>query len=208
VPIRSPRGRAAAYRAVWQWPLRSPARLAITLVVVVAVALGVSVAVSALGGGPDRGVLAGPASSSSPTARSAPRTSPSGAGPAPTPAPAPTVLPPVAELEPSALPLSQAPPVALDVAARWSAAWLRPAEGTTAQQWLEGLRPTTTQEYLGVLSGVDPANIPSTRVTGEPRAVRVAHRSVEVEVPTDALTLIVLVVDSENGWRVAGYDRV
>jgi hypothetical protein len=206
VPIRSPRGRAAAYRAVWQWPLRSPARLAITLVVVVAVALGVSVAVSALGGGPDRGVLAGPASSSSPTARSAPRTSPSGAGPAPTPAP--TVLPPVAELEPSALPLSQAPPVALDVAARWSAAWLRPAEGTTAQQWLEGLRPTTTQEYLGVLSGVDPANIPSTRVTGEPRAVRVAPRSVEVEVPTDALTLIVLVVDSENGWRVAGYDRV
>jgi hypothetical protein len=114
----------------------------------------------------------------------------------------------VPDLEPSPVPLSQAPPAALDVAARWSAAWLRPPEGTTAQQWLEGLRATTTEEYLGVLTGVDPVNIPSTRVTGEPRPVRVAARSVQVEVPTDALKLLVLVVDTESGWRVAGYDRV
>jgi hypothetical protein len=31
---------------------------------------------------------------------------------------------------------------------------------------------------------------------------------VVVEVPTDALTLQVDVVDTEAGWRVAGYDRV
>jgi hypothetical protein len=30
---------------------------------------------------------------------------------------------------------------------------------------------------------------------------------VQVEVPTDALTLRILVVDTEAGWRVAGYDR-
>jgi hypothetical protein len=93
------------------------------------------------------------------------------------------------------------------VAARWAAAWVRPADGTSTQEWLDGLRPTTTDEYLGVLSGVDPSNIPATRVTGEPRAVRVAPRSVQVEVPTDALTLLVLVTDTESGWRVAGYDR-
>jgi hypothetical protein len=58
-----------------------------------------------------------------------------------------------------------------------------------------------------VLTGVDPANIPATRVTGEPRAVRVAARSVQVRVPTNALTLLVLVVQTEDGWRVAGYDR-
>jgi hypothetical protein len=59
-----------------------------------------------------------------------------------------------------------------------------------------------------VLSAVDPTNIPATRVTGEPRPVRVAASSVQVEVPTNALTLLVLVVDTDEGWRVAGYDRI
>jgi hypothetical protein len=113
----------------------------------------------------------------------------------------------VTELQPTTLPLSRAPAAALEVAARWTAAWVRPADGTSAQQWLEGLRSTTTEEYLGVLSGVDPSNIPATRVTGEPRAVQVSPRSVQVDVPTDALTLVVLVIDTESGWRVAGYDR-
>jgi hypothetical protein len=45
-------------------------------------------------------------------------------------------------------------------------------------------------------------------VTGEPRPVQVAPRSVQVEVRTDAATLLLLVVDTENGWRVAGHDRV
>jgi len=59
-----------------------------------------------------------------------------------------------------------------------------------------------------VLTGVDPANIPASKVTGEPRPVRVAARSLQVDVPTNALTLRVLVVETEDGWRVAGYDRV
>jgi hypothetical protein len=107
----------------------------------------------------------------------------------------------------SPLPLSQAPAEALTAAERWARAWVRPAEGTSARQWLDGLRPLTTEEYLGVLSGVDPENIPATEVVGEAEAVRVADRNVQVELETDALTLRVLVVDTEAGWRVAGYDR-
>ncbi|MDN5751428.1 MAG: hypothetical protein L0H64_23495 [Pseudonocardia sp.] len=104
--------------------------------------------------------------------------------------------------------MSSAPPAALDVAARWSAAWVRPPEGTTAAQWIEGLRPLTTQEYLGVLATVDPVAVPATRVTGPPRPVAVAANSVRAEVPTDALTLLVLVVLTADGdWRVSGYDR-
>jgi hypothetical protein len=204
VPIRSPRGRAAAYRSIWQWPLRSPARLAVTGILVIAVAAGVSIGVNALGGGSaGRGLLAAPSSTGA--APSATRLPGSAAVPV---TPAPTALPPVPDLEPTTLPLSRAPAAALSVAARWSAAWVRPPAGTTAQAWLDGLRPTTTDEYLGVLSGVDPGNIPATRVTGEPRAVRVAPHSVQVQVPTDALTLVVLVVDTDTeGWRVAGYDR-
>jgi hypothetical protein len=202
VPIRSPHGRSAAYRTLWAWPLRSPARLAITAALVVAVAVGVTVAITRVSGGrshegpfaPDGGAI----SSSAP--RRPGLTDQGGAA-------TPTMLPPVPELTPDPLPLSAAPDEAIEVAARWAAAWVRPRAGTSDQQWLAGLRPTTSDEYFGVLSGVDPSNIPATRVTGEPRPVRVAPRSVQVEVPTDALTLVVLVVETEDGWRVAGYDR-
>jgi hypothetical protein len=172
-------------------------RLAITRAVVIAVAVGATFAIAALGPGRSAG---GPADASGgPTS--------DGRAPAAARTPTPTMLPPVPELTPSQLPLSAAPKAAVEVAARWAGAWVRPREGTTAQEWLDGLRSTTTDEYLGVLSGVDPENIPATRVTGEPRPVRVAARSVQVEVPTDRLKLLVLVVRTEDGWRVAGYDR-
>jgi hypothetical protein len=197
VPIRTPHGRSAAYRAIWAWPLRSPLRLAVTTALVIAVAVGVTFAIAALGPGRSAG---GPADASGgPTS--------DGRAPAAARTPTPTMLPPVPELTPSQLSLSAAPDAAVEVAARWAGAWVRPREGTTAQEWLDGLRSTTTDEYLGVLSGVDPENIPATRVTGEPRPVRVAARSVQVEVPTDRLKLLVLVVRTEDGWRVAGYDR-
>jgi hypothetical protein len=202
VPIRSPHGRAAAYRSLWQWPLRSPGRLAFTVVVVIVVGTAVSFGIGYLSGANNGGPRAG-----QDPAGSAVSTTPRARPGHPAAPPTPTVLPPVPDLQPTTLPLSAAPSAALDAAARWAAAWVRPADGTSTQEWLDGLRPTTTDEYLGVLSGVDPSNIPATRVTGEPRAVRVAPRSVQVEVPTDALTLLVLVTDTESGWRVAGYDR-
>lgn len=200
MPIRSPRGRAAAYRAVWQWPLRSPARLTITVVVVLGVVLGVSTVLTAIN--PPTAPQATAATATTERSRAAPSTTRSRS------TPAPTALPPVPDLAPSALPVASAPPAALAVAARWSAAWVRPPDGTAAEQWIEGLRPSTTEEYLGVLATVDPSQIPATQVTGEPRALRVAANSVDVEVPTDALTLLVLVVRTEDGdWRVSDYDR-
>ncbi|MCO1655390.1 hypothetical protein [Pseudonocardia humida] len=196
MPIRTPRGRSAAYRAIWQWPLRSPARLASVVVVVLLVAVGVTVGL---------GYLRGPEPATpltSPTARPSAGANPSAGTPRSTPGTGPS------SSAVSPLPLSQVPPEALDAAERWAKAWVRPDEGTPARVWLDGLRPLTTEEYLGVLSGVDPENIPATRVTGDPSPVRVAERNVQVEVPTDAVTLRVLVVDTESGWRVAGYDRV
>lgn len=198
MPIRSPRGRAAAYRALWQWPLRSPARLAVTAVVVVAVAVLVSIGLGSFAGGGGPATTRAGGSGATPTARPAPGVA----------APAPSLLPPVPELTPTTLPLSRAPAEAMQVASRWSRAWLRPDPGVTTDEWLDGLRPYTADEYVGVLANIDPANIPATRLTGEPRPVRVSPRSLQVEVPTDALTLRVLVVNTESGWRVAGYERV
>lgn len=197
MPIRTPRGRSAAYRALWQWPLRSPARLGLTAVFLLALVVGIVAGINATTTGRSAGtaVAAGGATPTPPAAR-------------PASPPTPTVLPPVAPLTPSSLPLSAAPDPALSVAARWAAAWVDHPQGVSAQQWVDGLRPFTTDEYLGVLVGVDPANIPASRVTGEPRATKVAARSVQVEVPTNALTLNVLVVLTDDGWRVAGYDRV
>ncbi len=201
MPIRSPRGRAAAYRAIWQWPLRSPARLLLTAAVVVVVGVAASTGLTALAGPPPGPAAtgAGPTTSATPTRPGtavAPRT------------PAPTALPPVPDLQPTTLPPAGADPAALDVASRWTAAWVRPAEGTSTAQWLDGLRPLTTEEYLGLLGTVDPGNISATRVTGAPRAVRVATSSVQAEVPTDTVTLLVLVVRTELGeWRVSGYDE-
>jgi hypothetical protein len=200
VPIRTPKGRSAAYRALWQWPLRSPGRLVLCVAVVLGVAVGVVAGLAALRGNTPLGSAI---AASGPAATPAPR-GPAGSGRVTV---TPTVLPPVPSLRPSSLPLSAAPNPAISVAARWAAAWVNHPQGVTPQQWVDGLRPFTTDEYLGVLTGVDPANIPATRVTGEPRAVRVAARSVQVQVPTNALTLLVLVVQTEDGWRVAGYDR-
>jgi hypothetical protein len=193
VPIRSPRGRSAAYRSIWQWPLHSPGRLVLTVVVVLAVAFGVTYGLGALRG--PQPAAAAPPTTAGPTAGTATAPGASSRSAAPSSAASP-------------LPLSQAPPEALTTAERWAKAWVRPPDGTTTKQWLDGLRPLTTVQYLGVLSAVDPENIPATKVTGKAKAVRVADRNVQAEVPTDALTLRVLLVQDESGWRVASYDRV
>ena len=190
MPIRSPHGRSAAYRALWQWPLRSPARLVLTAIGVVGLVVAATIGIGATNGSVS---LPGGA-----------QPTPSAAAVAP---PEPVLLPPVPELEPTTLPVSAAPAAALQVASRWARAWVRPPDGTTAVRWLDGLRSTTTDEYLGVLAGVDPANIPATKVTGAAKAVSVAPRSLQVQVPTDALTLVLTVVDTDAGWRVSGYDR-
>jgi hypothetical protein len=203
MPVRTPRGRSAAYRALWQWPLRSPARLGLCAVLALAAVVGLVTGIGALRGPhPPGSAVAAPG----PSTAAPPRTGTASRPATITPV-TPTVLPPVSELAPSTLPVSAAPSPALSVAARWSAAWANHPPGVTPQQWVDGLRPFTTDEYLGVLSGVDPANVPASKVVGEPRAVRVAARSVQVDVPTNTVTLRVLVVATEDGWRVAGYEK-
>ncbi|HSK60149.1 MAG TPA: hypothetical protein VK935_13975 [Actinomycetospora sp.] len=189
MPIRTRRGRAAAYRALWEWPLHSPARLFAVLAVAVAVVVGISYLGGAVG---DQG------------------TGGRALQPAPSAAPGTAVpdTPPVTELRPRSLPLSEVPPVALAVAERWTQAWATHPPGTTPQQWSAGLAPYTTDEYLGVLAEVDPANVPGNAVTGPAEAVEVRPEAVRVQVPTDAVRLELLLVQVGPGdWRVSGYDR-
>jgi hypothetical protein len=197
VPIRSPRGRGAAYRSLWQWPLRSPGRFIGCVLVLLAVLLAGNALLGKVVHRDQRpGPLDGPAAQ---------------AAPVPTqeaaPAPELTRLPPVPELSPATLPPADAPAAALAVATRWTQAWARHPAGTTTQSWVDGLRPYTTDEYLSVLATVDPSNVPANKITGKARPLLVSPNSVRVEVPTDTVDLVVLVVNDGQAWKVAGYDR-
>jgi hypothetical protein len=198
MPIRTPRGRGAAYRTLWQWPLRSPGRLVGCVLVLLAVLIAGNVL---LGRVIHRGI--GLEAGSGVTR----------AGPVEQAVPAqPTRLPSLPALTPTRLPNDAAPPAALIVATRWTQAWARHPAGTTSQSWVARLKPYTTDEYLGLLATVDPSNVPASRVSGPAKAILVSPDSVRVEVPTDAVDLVVLVVNTArqgdtDDWKVAGYDR-
>ncbi|MDN5918847.1 MAG: hypothetical protein L0I76_27760, partial [Pseudonocardia sp.] len=57
MPIRSSRGRAGAYRSIWQWPLRSPVNLGVSVVVLVLLVAGAVFVGGKLGGSARTGGL-------------------------------------------------------------------------------------------------------------------------------------------------------
>ncbi|MEU6646559.1 hypothetical protein ABZ863_28985 [Saccharomonospora sp. NPDC046836] len=199
MPIRTNRGRAAVYRRLWGWPLRSPTHLIGTLIVVVAIIVAAGIVVPRVVG--EQG--SANATQSTEPGTSTPGNVATGDSTATSASALPTRL-----TEPLGTPTSAPPdPAALRVAGDWAAAWVNHPQGITNEQWLEGLRPYTTEEYLPVMRSVNPANIPATRVTGDPRAVSSYTSSAEVQVATDGPTLTITVVSTNAGWRVADYDQ-
>ncbi|MDQ3789012.1 MAG: hypothetical protein M3422_17430, partial [Actinomycetota bacterium] len=81
-------------------------------------------------------------------------------------------------------------------------------EGISNEDWLADLRPFTTEEQLTEMATVEPGNIGATKVTGEPKAVESFTSSVKVELPTDDGNLLITVIDTPDGWRVAFYEQV
>lgn len=181
MPIRTARGRAAVYRSLWAWPLRSPWHLVGAVVAVVAL-VGL-VAALAPGGEPE--TTATPARPSQ-EANSFDR----------------------AAQESEASPRAPRPPAAaVAVADSWVRAFLTAPAGITPQQWTDQLRPYSTQEAVAALLTVDPANVPVAQVTGQTRAVTVRLGAVVLDVPTSAAVIRVHLVTTSNGWRVARYEQ-
>ncbi|WP_019819036.1 hypothetical protein [Saccharomonospora saliphila] len=203
MPIRTNRGRAAVYRRLWGWPMRSPTHLVGTIIMVAALLISAGMLVPRLLAEPG----ADGAGSAGPSSSSRDESSVDGGADGPdsaddvTTAPLPTRL-----SEPLATPESAPPdPEALRVAEEWVAAWLTRPEGGDTGQWLDGLRPYTTEEYLPRMRSVDPADISATRVIGTPSARESHPRSVEAEVTTDGPTLLLTVIETDAGWRVSDY---
>lgn len=192
MPIRTHRGRAAVYRRLWGWPLRSPKHLVVALVVLAVAATGVGVLLP--NPPPARARVDGkfrPETDSVPSVATSTQKSP------------PTFK------VPQGPPAATAPnPEGLAVVDRWGRQWVNHPSGTNAQQWLDGLRPHTTDEFLTVMASVDPANVPSTVVTGPPSAVESTATSMQVRLPTNAGDVEVLVIRTPKGWRVAQYNKV
>ncbi|NIH85320.1 hypothetical protein [Amycolatopsis granulosa] len=196
MPIRTNRGRAAVYRRIWGFPLRSPAHLVGSAVAVIVLIVAIGIVVPQLLGHPGR---PGPAPVRVQGADGTTTRPPSGA----TSTPLPTRL-----TAPLLQPTPAAPdPAALQVARQWATAWSTHPAGITNAQWLDGLRPLTTAEYLPEMSTVDPANVPATRVTGEPTVTKSYTSSVEVLVPTDGPRLSITVAKTPAGWLVTGFDQ-
>lgn len=199
MPIRTNRGRAAVYRRLWGWPMRSPSHLAGTVIVVVALIVSIGIIVPRLTAD-DRGPAAAPVESSSRSYDDG-----GGAGGNASDSEVATTRLTAPRETPTEAP---ADPQALRVAENWAKAWVDHEKGTKVDQWLEGLRPYTTAEFLPVMRSVNPDNIPATKVEGKAEAGESYTRSVEAVVSTDGPDLSITVIKTDSGWRVSNYDQV
>lgn len=202
MPIRTNRGRAAVYRRLWGWPLRSPNHLVVAIVAFAVLVFAISFIVpQAVSGGSKGAQQGGTAGSGSPTS------GPGQVGVLPTTS-ASTPLP-TKEPSPTATPSSAAPdPNAQLVAENWALAWVNHPKGITSEKWVDGLKEYTTDELLPNLRSVDPANVPS-ELKGQIKLVESHPNSAKFEVDLENGKLVMTVVKRADpeGWRVHEYTR-
>lgn len=199
MPIRTNRGRSAVYRRLWGWPLRSPRHLITSAIglVVVGIVVALLIPPAQPGAGSQDGGTSTGHPSGSPTGDS------SSGGTTASTTQETRLTAPLSTATP-APPASQA----LAVAVSFTKAWANHPAGITSQQWLAGLKPYTTDEYLPQLASVDPANIPATKVTGAAVSIESTTSSVVADVPTDGGTLkVTVIMTPQQGWRVSKYDK-
>ncbi|PZS22431.1 MAG: hypothetical protein DLM61_26050 [Pseudonocardiales bacterium] len=193
MPIRTHRGRTAVYRRLWGWPVRSPKHLAGTMVALVAIGVGLGQALP-----DDQGASAGPTISAGRKAganslASPPRSALAEAG--------------IAQQPAAPFPSAPAPAAALTVARSWVNGFLTVPKGITPARWVEQLRPYTTDDLFPQLQSINPANVPTAQIIEAPRTVSAGASSAEVDVPTTAVVVRLLLVSTPAGWRVASYER-
>lgn len=203
MPIRTNRGRAAVYRRLWGWPMRSPRHLTVLVFVVAILVIAAGIIIPQLTGSNDP--TPGAAAETTSRTTTAPGGTPTTSGAAPTTTSSQqTRITTVTETPKAAEPA----PEALDVADKWGKAWVDHPEGITNEEWRKDLAPLTTEEQLTEMATVEPGNIGATKVTGEPEAVESYTSSVTVKLPTDDGDLLITVINTPDGWRVQYYEQV
>ncbi|GHH56783.1 hypothetical protein [Lentzea cavernae] len=197
MPIRTNRGRAAVYRRLWGWPLRSPRHLAASIIifVVLVVALGVIIP-RVLDRGPADPSAAGQPSSSSSQGTQVGQLPSSGAS-LPTKAPSPSNS-------------AKAAPPAVDAqltAELWAETWIKPPPGNDVNKWLKELEDYTTPEFLAQMATIDPRNVPN-KLVDKVKAVKSTTSSIDYEVTTNLGKVRITLVKAPDGkWRVNSYTK-
>ncbi|ONI86031.1 hypothetical protein ALI22I_25110 [Saccharothrix sp. ALI-22-I] len=201
MPIRTNRGRAAVYRRLWGWPLRSPKHLVAAIVGVTVVVTTISVVIP--------NAVAPRSNGSLPGVTSTAQTRTSGGNqigvlptvttsPLPTKAPSPTAAPSSAPVNPNAQ----------IVADLWVDAFSSFVPGkTTKEQWLAGLKKHTSNEMFPRLASVDPANVPAV-IAEAVKPVKSSTASADFEAELKDGKLIVTVANLPEGWVVTEWTKV
>ncbi|MEU5937609.1 hypothetical protein ABZ807_00250 [Micromonospora sp. NPDC047548] len=88
---------------------------------------------------------------------------------------------------------------------RFTKAWLG-GPATTIEKWQADLRPLSTMSLTEKLTGVNPTEVPTVRVTGEPTLRPRTEAFVEVLIPLDGGGLRLELVAPEGRWLVDAVD--
>jgi hypothetical protein len=196
VPIRTNRGRAAVYRSLWGWPMRSPRHLGASIIIFVAfvVALGVVIPKLLDRKPADPSVVAGSTSVQPTQVGKLPASGTS----------LPTKLPPPTNSAQAAPPQTDAQLVA----ELWAENWIKPPPGNDVEKWLANLRPYTTEEFLAQMATIDPKNVPD-QITEKIAPVRSTVSSADFRVGTDSGKVVITLIklSPSNEWRVNSYTK-
>ncbi len=205
--VRAQYGRAAVWRRLWGWPLRSPRRMGMVLLVLFGVGLGIGyLSDGAAPDAPDRGTVVADPDASVGRFQDGPAWESSNVQPVdPSPPDAGPKLS-VPDLGPTR-PQTPAAAAVVDVAQRFASGWVNHPEGMTSEEWVAQLRPFTARSYWTALESVSPANVPAEKVTRAPRVVTIGGGVAVVDVATDELILRLNMARLEDGWRVMSYER-
>ncbi|GAB2866992.1 hypothetical protein [Lentzea nigeriaca] len=195
MPIRTNRGRAAVYRRLWGWPLRSPRHLAASIIIFVVVVIALGVIIPRV---LDRKPVTPPVVGQS--------TSPQGTQVGQLPSSGVSL--PTKQPQPS-ISASAAPPQADAqlIAELWAENWIKPPPDNDVNKWLAQLRPYTTEEFLAQMATIDPRNVPN-KITQKVTPKKSYTSSADFEVGTNVgKVVITLVKTPSNEWRVNSYTK-
>jgi hypothetical protein len=198
MPIRTNRGRAAVYRRLWGWPLRSPNHLIATIVGFAVLIFVLSFVVPNLGKGSNAaGPLTGAAGSSAPGQVGV---LPSGV---------PSISLPTKAAPPSSNPPSAAvDPNAQLIAENWAEAYSTHPVGITNEAWLAKLKPYTTDELLPQMATIDPVQLPDGGLVGQVKPIESHTDSAKFEAGFKAgLKVVMTLVKKDGEWRVHQFSR-
>jgi len=90
-------------------------------------------------------------------------------------------------------------------ASTFVSAWLR--RTIPAADWLDGLRPVSTPRLIGLLTGVDPLEVPVVQAAGQPVVLLRTDFYGQVRVPIDSEAVLLGMVKQGDLWLVDALDR-